>query len=229
MSFANQKDILSLTERLYIGIVKKIFPEKKFTKIPFPRIPYKEAMKKYKTDKPDLRKNKRDPNELAFAFIVDCPMFKWSKEEKRWQAAHHPFTRPQTTDISEIKKDPDKILAWQYDSVLNGEEIGGGSLRSYRPEILEAVFEVMGYRKGEARKKFGHLFEAFEYGVPPHGGNAPGIDRFLAILLAEPNIREVMAFPKTGDNRDLMMDLPSEVSKEQLKELHIKIIKPKGR
>ncbi len=114
-------------------------------------------------------------------------------------------------------------MAYQYDFVLNGNEIGGGSLRSYKPEILEAVFEVMGHKKGEAKKKFRHLFEAFEYGVPPHGGIAPGIDRFVAILCNEPNIREVIAFPKTGDNRDLMMDIPSEVSNEQLKELHIKI------
>lgn len=223
MSFVDQDDILNLTEKLYREIVKKLFPEKKTTQVPFPRIPYKIALEKYKTDKPDLRKNPKDPNELAFCFIVDCPMFEWSKEEKRWQAFHHPFTRPQTEAISEIKRNPEKTLAYQYDFVLNGEEIGGGSLRSYKPEILQAVFEVMGHKKKEVRKKFGHLFEAFEYGVPSHGGIAPGIDRFLAVLLQEPNIREVIAFPKTGDNRDLMMDVPAEVESEQLKKLHIKI------
>ncbi len=227
MSFVDQGDILDLTEKLYIGIVKKLFPEKKITKIPFPRIPYQEVIKKYKTDKPDLRKNQKDPDELAFVFIVDFPMFEWRKEEKRWDTVHHPFTRPKTEDIKELKKNPEKILAYQYDFILNGEEIGGGSLRSYKPEILEAVFEVMGHKKGEVRKKFRHLFEAFEYGVPPHGGIAPGIDRFLAVILNEPNIREVMAFPKTGDNRELMMDLPAEVTEEQLKELYIKIIKKK--
>jgi len=112
-------------------------------------------------------------------------------------------------------------LAHQYDFVLNGYEIGGGSLRSYKPEILETVFEVMGHKKSDLKKKFGHLLEAFEYGVPPHGGIAPGIDRFVAIIQNEPNIREVIAFPKTGDNRDLMMDVPSEVEEKQLKELHI--------
>ena len=223
MSFATEEDILELTERLYIEIVKKVAPEKKISRIPFPRITYKETMEKHNSDKPDLRKNKSDPNELAFCFIVNFPMFEWRKEEKRWDAVHHPFTRPQTEDIKKIKENPDEILAHQYDFVLNGYEIGGGSLRTYKPEILEAVFETMGHTKKEIRKKFGHMLKAFEYGVPPHGGIAPGIDRFLAILTNEPNIREVIAFPKTGDNRDLMMDVPAEVTEEQLKELHIKI------
>ncbi len=236
MSFVGQEDILDLTERLYLALAKKLFPEKKITKIPFPKITYKEAMEKYKTDKPDIRISKKDPEELAFCFIVDFPMFEWKKEDPstssgqkkgRWDAVHHPFTRPQTEAISEIKKNPEKILAFQYDFVLNGYEVGGGSLRTYKPEILEAVFEVMGHKKQDLKKKFGHLFEAFEYGVPPHGGIAPGIDRFLAVALNEPSIREVIAFPKTGDNRDLMMDAPSEVTEEQLKELHLKIIKKK--
>jgi aspartyl-tRNA synthetase len=229
MAFGEQEDILNLTEKLYSGIIKNLFPEKKITQIPFPRLSYKEVIKKYQTDKPDLRKNKEDKNELAFCFVVDFPMFEFSKTEKKWQTVHHPFTRPKTEDVKEIKKNPEKILAWQYDFVLNGQEIGGGSLRSFKPEILEAVFEVIGYQKKEVRKKFKHLLEAFEYGVPPHGGIAPGLDRFLAILLEEPNIREVIAFPKTGDNRDLMMDIPSKVESSQLKELHLKIIKTKKR
>ena len=227
MSFMERDEILELVERLYIDIVKKLFPEKKIQKIPFPRLTFAEVMKKYNSDKPDLRNDKNNPDELAFAFVIDFPMFEWKEEEKRWDAVHHPFTRPQTEDIGEIKKNPEKILAHQYDFVLNGYEIGGGSLRSYKPEILEAVFEVMGHTKAEIRQKFGHLLEAFEYGVPPHGGIAPGIDRFLAIALNEPNIREVMAFPKTGDSRDLMMDSPSEVTEKQLKELHIKAVKTK--
>lgn len=227
MSFVEQKDILNLTEKLYIELIRSLFPEKKIQEIPFPRLNYQKVMERYGTDKPDLRKNKNNPDELAFAFIVDFPMFEWRKEEKRWDAVHHPFTRPKTDDIKELKKNPGKILAYQYDFVLNGQEIGGGSLRSYKPEILEAVFEVMGHKKGEAKKKFRHLFEAFEYGVPPHGGIAPGIDRFVALLCNEPNIREVIAFPKTGDNRDLMMDIPSEVEESQLKELHIETVKSK--
>ena len=186
-----------------------------------------QAMKKYKSDRPDLRKNKKDPNELAFAFITDFPMFEWHKKDKRWGAAHHPFTQPQTTDIKEIKKHPEKILAYQYDFVLNGQEIGGGSIRTTDLDVLTAVFEVLGHTKQETKNQFRNYFEAFSYGVPPHGGIAPGIDRFLAIILNEPNIREVIAFPKTGDNRGLMMDTPSKVSEEQLKELHIKIRKDK--
>lgn len=225
VSFMEQEDILGLIERLYIGMIKKAAPQKHISAIPFPRLTYQEAMKKYNSDKPDLRKSasgeKNDPDELAFAFIVDFPMFEWRKEEKRWDAVHHPFTRPQTEDIAAIKKNPEKILAYQYDFVLNGYEIGGGSLRTYKPEILEAVFEVMGHTKTEIRKKFGHLLEAFEYGVPPHGGIAPGVDRLIMILANEPSIREAIAFPKTGDSRDLMMDAPSAVTSEQLKEVHL--------
>lgn len=221
-SFMDQADILQLTEKLFVSLVRKLFPEKRIKEIPFPRISYNKAMEKYKSDRPDLRNNKNNPEELSFCFIVDFPMFEWRKEEKRWDAVHHPFTLPQTEDIKDIKKDPGKIKAFQYDLVLNGEEIGGGSLRSYKPEILEAVFETMGHKKDDIKKKFGHLLKAFEYGVPPHGGIAVGFDRFLSILLKEKNIREVIAFPKTGDNRDLMMDAPSEAAASQLKELNIK-------
>jgi aspartyl-tRNA synthetase len=227
MSFIKEEDILNLVEKLFIGLIRKIFPEKKITKIPFPRIPYKKAMERYKTDKPDLRKVKKDQNELSFCFVTDFPMFEWKKEEKKWGAMHHPFTKPRTENIAEIKKNPEKILAHQYDFVLNGYETGGGSLRTTNLEILSAVFEVLGHKKEEVKKKFRNYFEAFSYGVPPHGGIAPGIDRFLAVTLNELNIREVIAFPKTGDNRDLMMDIPAEVSEKQLKELHVKITKPK--
>jgi len=240
MSFVDKEDILQLTEDLYASMVKKLFPEKKFTQKPFIRMTHAQAMKKYKSDKPDLRKNKKDPNELAFAFITDFPMFEEvspllsprsraafesQKKEKKWRAMHHPFTQPQTTDIEEIKKHPEKILAHQYDFVLNGQEIAGGSIRTTDLDLLTAVFEVLGHSKQETKKQFKNYFEAFSYGVPPHGGIAPGIDRFLAVVLNEPNIREVMAFPKTGDHRSLMMDAPSKVSEEQLKELHIKIRK----
>ena len=181
-------------------------------------------MRKYRTDKPDLRKNKKSPSELAFCFVTDFPMFEWHPHEKKWGAMHHPFTLPQTEDPSEIKKNPQNILAYQYDFVLNGCEIGGGSLRNTNPETLIAVFQVLGHKKEEIKKQFKHYFEAFGYGVPPHGGIAPGIDRFLAVVLEEPSIREVIAFPKTGDNRDLMMDIPSKVTSKQLKELRLKII-----
>ena len=222
MSFISQEEVLSLIENIYTELVKKVFPEKKISQSPFPIINYQEAMEKYRTDRPDIRKDKNDDDELAFLFVVNFPMFEWHEKEKRWGAMHHPFTRPQTEDIDKIKNEPDKILAYQYDLVLNGQEIAGGSLRTYKPEILEAVFEVLGHSKEEINKKFGHLLTAFKYGVPPHGGIASGLDRFLQVVLKEPSIREVIAFPKTGDGRDPMMDSPSEVSLEQLKELGIK-------
>ncbi len=227
MSFVGQDDILNLIEELFTSLVKKLFPKKKITKSPFPRITYKQAMEKYSSDKPDLRKNKKDDDELAFGFVVDFPLFEWKESKKRLDAMHHPFTRPQEQDIGKVKKNPKDMLAYQYDLVLNGYEIGGGSLRIYDPKMLEAIFEIMGHKKDEIRKKFGHLLKAFEYGVPPHAGIAPGIDRFVAIMQKEPNIREVIAFPKTGENRGLMMGTPSEVSKEQLKELKIKFEKKK--
>ncbi len=226
LSFVSQEDILTLIEEMIIGLVKNIFPQKHILQTPFPRLQYKEAMEKYGSDRPDLRKDKKSPDELAFAFIIDFPMFEWSEEEKRWKSVHHPFTRPQTENIVEIKNNPEKILAHQYDLVLNGYEIGGGSLRSYKKEVLEAIFEIMGHTKSEIQEKFGHLLEAFEYGVPPHGGIALGLDRLISLLVNEPNIREVIPFPKTGDSRDLMMNTPSEVSKEQLKELCLEIKKP---
>lgn len=231
MSFITAEEILNLIEDLYIKIIQNLFPEKKILKIPFPRLTYKEAMEKYKSDKPDLRENKNDQNELAFAFIVDFPMFEWKEGEKRWDVVHHPFTKPKIEEgnnsdenlIKEIKKDPSKILAEQYDFVLNGVEIGGGSIRTHNPDVLRAVFETLGHKNEEIEKKFGHLLKAFSFGVPPHGGIAPGIDRFLMILLNESNIREVIAFPKTGDARDPMMDVPSEIEKDKLEELKLKI------
>jgi aspartyl-tRNA synthetase len=224
-SFWSQDEILEMTENLFTNIIKNFCPEKEITPIPFPRITYREAMEKYQTDRPDLRKDKDNPNELSFCFIVDFPAFEWRQEEKRWDAVHHPFTRPQITDIEEMKRNPDKILAYQYDLVLNGSEIGGGSLRTYHPDILAATFEIMGHTRAAIYEKFGHLLEAFKYGVPPHGGIAFGLDRFFAILRNEPSIREVIAFPKTSDGRDLMMGAPAGVDEKQLKELKIKILK----
>ncbi len=221
-SFMDEGEILELIEGLMIKTAKEVFPEKKIKEIPFPRISYKKAVKDYKSDKPDLRNNKNNPDELAFAFIVDFPMFEYSKDEKKWNAMHHPFTRPKTEKIEVIKKNPGGIYAHQYDLVLNGYEIGGGSLRIYKPDMLEAVFEVLGHKKENIKKQFGHLLEAFSYGVPPHGGIALGLDRLMAIFMGEPNIREVIAFPKTGDSRDLMMDSPSGVEKNQLEELGLK-------
>lgn len=232
MSFTTQEDILNLTEELFLNLVRKLYPNKKIKLDKNGRIirmPYREAMEKYNSDKPDIRDDKNNPDELAFLFVIDFPMFEWKETEKRWDAVHHPFTMPRVKDVENFKKafekDPREILAYQYDFVLNGYEIAGGSIRIHDPALLEAVFEAMGNKKQDIKEKFGHMLEAFEYGVPPHGGIAPGIDRFVAIMENEPNIREVIAFPKTGDGRDLMMSAPAKVELQQLDELHLKIIK----
>jgi len=232
MDFSTQEDILALIENLFKNLVEKLYPEKKIQQFPFPRLNYEEVIAKYHTDKPDLRKDKNNPNELAFAFVVDFPLFEWKEEEKRFDAVHHPFTRPKFNKgenikeiIERIKKDPSQPLAQQYDFILNGYEIGGGSIRIHEPELLEAIFEMMGHKKEAIYQKFGHLLEAFKYGVPPHGGIALGLDRITMIFENELSIREVIAFPKTGDGKDLMMNAPSEIDKKQLKELHLKIEK----
>ncbi len=222
MSYIDKEDIINLVERMVINIVKNLFPEKNITATPFPIMSYKEAMNKYGSDRPDIRKNPEDKNELAFLFIIDFPMFEKNKEGK-WNAVHHPFTMPEEEDVQKIKNNPEKIKGRQVDLVLNGNEVAGGSIRSNNPKILEAVFSVLGHSKKDINEKFGHLFDAFSYGVPPHGGIAFGFERFLANLLNEKSIREVVAFPKTGDGKDLLIGAPSStIEKKQLDELHIK-------
>jgi aspartyl-tRNA synthetase len=228
MSFVEREDVLELVERMFIKLIEVLFPNKKIQEIPFPRIPYKEAMEKYNSDKPDLREDKNDPNLLAFCWIVDFPFFE-KTEDGGWTFMHNPFSAQKQEFIDDVlnKKNIQNIVANQYDIVLNGMELASGGIRSHNPEVLEKVFEIMGYKKDEILEKFGHMLAAFQYGTPPHGGIAPGIDRLVSILQNEPNIREVIAFPKTGDGRDFMMNAPSEISKNQLKELHINIAKEK--
>jgi aspartyl-tRNA synthetase len=226
MSFVSQEDILKLVEELYIKIIRGGFPKKKISQIPFPRIPYQEAISKYGTDKPDIRKNKRDKDELAFCFIVDWPLFE-KTEEKEISSSHHPFTAPKDEDVPLLDTEPLKVRSWQHDLVLNGFEIGGGSIRITDPQIQEKIFEILGHSKEEIQQKFGHLLEAFKYGVPPHGGIAPGIDRSLMVILGEPSLREVIAFPMTAKGKTAVMDAPSELTKEQLDEIHLKVIRKK--
>ena len=228
MSFIEQEDILKITENLMINLIKNVFPDKKITKIPFPRISYDEAMKKYKRDNPDLRNDKNNPNELAFCWVVDFPLFaKQTKEDffhgagQEWAPSHHMFTAPKEEDIPMLDKDPSKVKSLQHDLVLNGFEVGGGSVRIHDAKIQEKIFDLIGF-SNKQKKEFSHLLEAFSYGVPPHGGIAPGLDRLLMVIMGKDSIREVIAFPKNKDAVDLVMDAPSEVSKEQLDELGIK-------
>jgi aspartyl-tRNA synthetase len=234
MSFVTQDDILNLIEKMYTELVLTLFPDKKVAASPWPKIPYREAKEKYGSDKPDLRQDKNDLNELAFCWVVDFPLFTEQTEEDffhgsgegKWAPSHHMFTSPKEEDLPLLDKDPGKVKSLQHDLVLNGVEIGGGSIRIHDPKIQEKIFDLIGFSK-EQKKQFSHMLEAFEYGVPPHGGIAPGLDRFIRILANEEKISEVIAFPLSGTVRDPMMGSPSTVSEKQLKELHIKTIKHK--
>jgi aspartyl-tRNA synthetase len=164
-----------------------------------------------------------DPDTLAFAWVVDFPLLEWNEDEQRWDAVHHPFTAPLDEDLALLDSDPGKARAKAYDVILNGYEAGGGSIRIYRREVQQKLFDLLGISRETAQAQFGHMLEAFEYGAPPHGGIAPGIDRLVMLLADEPTIREVMAFPKTQQAADLMTNAPSPVDERQLRELHIRL------
>jgi aspartyl-tRNA synthetase len=164
-----------------------------------------------------------DPNLLAFAFIVGYPLLEWSEEEGRWEPMHHPFTAPRDEDIPLLDTAPERVRAKHYDIVCNGCELSSGSIRIHSRQLQEKVFRLLGYGEEEIEERFGHMLEAFEYGAPPHGGIAPGIDRIVMLLAGEENIREVIPFPKTQSAVDLLTNAPSAVSEEQLRELHLKL------
>jgi aspartyl-tRNA synthetase len=159
-------------------------------------------------------------------WVVDFPMFEWDAEEKRWAAMHHPFTSPKNDDPAALRADPGTALAKAYDVVLNGSEVGGGSVRIHRQEMQSAVFELLGISAEEAQKKFGFLLTALSFGAPPHGGVAFGLDRLSMLMAGADSIREVIAFPKTQTAADLMSEAPTEVSEQQLREVHIRVRTP---
>ncbi len=165
-----------------------------------------------------------DKDVMAFAWIVDFPFFSWNEEEQKWDAEHHPFTMPKMEDLPKFETNPGEVLSDAYDMVCNGYEMASGSIRIHRRDIQMKMFQMLGLKDEDIQAKFGHMLEAFEYGAPPHGGMAPGIDRLVMLLADEPNIREVIAFPKNQAGRDVMADAPSEVEPKQLKELHIRIV-----
>jgi len=165
-----------------------------------------------------------DPHTLAFAFVVDFPLFEWNEEEGRWEPAHHPFTAPADGHEDLLETDPGRCLSKAYDLVCNQYELASGSIRIHRRDLQERVFRVLGYRDEEMQERFGQLLEALDYGAPPHGGIAPGIDRLVMLLAGEETIREVMAFPKTQSGTDPLFGAPAPVRPEQLRELHLCIL-----
>jgi aspartyl-tRNA synthetase len=164
-----------------------------------------------------------DPDVLGMSWVTDFPLFEWNEEEGRIEPMHHMFTMPRNEDVPLLDSDPLKVIGQLYDLVANGTELASGSIRIHNPDLQQKVFDVIGIGAEEAQRRFGTILTAFRYGAPPHGGIAPGIDRFVMLLTDQPNIREVMAFPKTQAARDEMMDAPGPVSDEQLKELHISL------
>lgn len=215
ISFVEEEDIYSLFERM----IKYVWKEALNTniKIPFDRITYEQSIKKYKTDKPDMRKKGED---FKFVWVTDFPLFEWNKEQKKHISAHHPFTGIHSKDISKLGKSHN-IRSRSYDLVLNGWELGSGSIRISDQELQSKVFKALKISDKEAKQKFGFFLDALKF-APPHGGFAIGLDRLIALAAKENSIREVIAFPKNKDAKDLMLDSPSKVSAKQLKELGLK-------
>lgn len=226
LSFVSQEDVMFLNEGLLIALVRELYPNKKIQQVPFPRMTYKEVMKQYGSDRPDIRKDKNDPDMLAFLWVVDFPMFEKTGDENydntgEWTFTHNPFSRPQEQYMDEFMRGENigNILSTQYDITLNGFEIGGGSIRNHESLAQRKTFEIMGYSLDWIEASFGHILKALDFGAPPHGGIAWGFDRLMMLLENELNIREVIPFAKTGDGKDLMMHAPADISPKSKKEL----------
>ena len=215
MSFVEEEDIFAVIEQA----LSRVFTDELHIPlaVPFPRLTYQEAQAKHKSDKPDLR---ADGNPWAFCWITEFPLFHWDDQTKRWDAEHHPFTAPHPDDVGLLSKEPGKVRARAYDLVLNGTELGSGSIRIHQEPLQREIFTVLGLADETVRERFGFLLQAFTYGAPPHGGFALGLDRLVALAAQTPSIREVIAFPKTAKAVDPVTDA-------QLKELGIAVLIPK--
>lgn len=227
MSFVNRNEVMQVLEEMIIYAYEKL--GQKIKQKPFPIYTYNQAIKEFGADKFDLRseKEKKD-NFKAFAWVVDFPFFEKDKQGN-WTFTHNPFSNPKDEFIEDLlhKRNIEKILTTQYDLVCNGIEVGGGSIRSNKPEVLQKVFEIMGHSQTKIKEQFGHMLEAFTYGAPPHGGCAFGIERHLMVITRETYLREVVAFPTTASGKSAVMDAPSPATSDQLKELGISLIAKK--
>ena len=219
MAFVEREDILNLIEKMIIKVADKL--GKKIEKKPFPKLTYAEAMSKHKTDKPNLNTSK---DNLSFLWVIDFPLLEWDKEAKKYTFAHNPFASPIPEEVDNLMKEKDvgKIKSLQFDLVCNGEEVGSGSIRITDPKVQRKAFKLMGYTETEIDEQFGHLLSAYEYGAPPHGGVALGLDRLTALFAAEKNIREVIAFPVSSSGQTSVMNAPSEVDVKTLSEFGLK-------
>lgn len=229
MSFVEREDVMAMVEEMIINVVEKL--GYKIKQKPFPVFSYSEAIKKYGADKFDLR-SEEDKKEgiLAYAWVVDFPFFEKTTDGK-WTFTHNPFSAPIPSHKDWLLKGEniEKITTTQYDLVCNGYEAGGGSIRNHKSEMLRAVFKIMGYKEEEIKEQFGHMLEAFSFGTPPHGGIALGVERNIMNLVNEKYLREVVAFPQTAGGRTAVMDAPSKVTTQQLKELGITVVEKNAR
>jgi aspartyl-tRNA synthetase len=233
MSFATETDVRNMVEGMMIHIAESC--GKKIQTKPFPVFTYAEALKKFGADKFDLRDDKNNLDTLAFAWVTDFPLFSAEGgspsggEKIKWTFAHNPFSAPKAEHVQKLMKGEDlgNVRAQQYDLVCNGFEMASGGVRISDPKVQRKVFEIMGFTPEETEERFGHLIAAYEYGAPPHAGIAPGLDRLVMVLAGEKNIREVIAFPVSANGQTSVMDAPSAVDKQQLKELGISVEKSK--
>ena len=227
MSFVKERDVLDLVEGLMIYVTESC--GKKIWKKPFPVFTHEEAIKQFGADKFDLRGENKNPDVMAFAWVVDFPLLEWDEDEKKFTFAHNPFSAPKPEHVDKLMRGEDlaNLRAQQYDLVCNGFELASGGVRISDPTIQRKVFEIMGLSPEVTEERFGHLINAYEYGAPPHAGMAPGFDRLVMLLANEENIREVIAFPVNSSGQTSVMDAPSPATDKQLKELHIKVDLPK--
>ena len=225
MSFVDMNDVMNTVEEMMITVVESM--GFKLKEKPFPRITYKDAMDKYGADKFDLRtEQEKEDGVLSYAWVIEFPFFEKTSDGK-WTFSHNPFSMPipEHLDWHMKGENIDLILTTQYDLVCNGYESGGGSIRAHKSEILEATYKIMGYSKDEMMESVGHMIEAFQFGTPPHGGIAIGVERCIMNLTGEKYLREVQAFPMTGNGQTSVMNAPSEVTEIQLRDLKINIKK----